>query len=358
MTTESQTSDAPTFERTIRVAFIGNSFTYFNDMPNMLEQLFATSPIPTKLEHEQVTPGGQNFTGHSEDEKVQELLNPEKHFDYIVLQDNSNVPGGGASGKKRVESINILKSVFAPKLQQCGAKPLLYSSWGHKNGTKYDSYRKDYFDFHSMNRLTEQGYELYAKTLEESGVNCQIVPANKAFWLVYKNVHQEVQRCEPPRYEEAKSRYSQILEAHLLTHPAPEKKEKKEKALKGEKADTADKEDKSEKKDKGEKEESAPTLPSYPDPVCEAGRTMFSRLFMPDDFHPTKLGSYLIALVFYAQLTGESPRGLSWRPPAECNEFDCKMTTKFGESFQPEEVSEEDAVYLQDVAHRAVFGDK
>ena len=33
-------------------------------------------------------------------------------------------------------------------------------------------------------------------------------------------------------------------------------------------------------------------------------------LFGTDGFHPTELGSYLVALVMYQQLTGRSPEGL------------------------------------------------
>jgi len=42
--------------RTLRVLFIGNSYTYGNDLPGLIAQLLPARGI--KLEHESVTPGG------------------------------------------------------------------------------------------------------------------------------------------------------------------------------------------------------------------------------------------------------------------------------------------------------------
>ena len=42
----------------------------------------------------------------------------------------------------------------------------MYSSWGHKYGSRFDSYRKDYFNFQAMNQLTQEGYEMYANVLQ------------------------------------------------------------------------------------------------------------------------------------------------------------------------------------------------
>ena len=40
--------------------------------------------------------------------------------------------------------------------------------------------------------------------------------------------------------------------------------------------------------------------------------TIFSRLYLSDGSHPSRLGTYLAACTFYASLMGESPVGLAW----------------------------------------------
>ena len=165
---------------------------------------------------------------------------------------------------------------------------------------------------------------------------------SKAFWLVYQNVHLALHNCAPSSLEDERKIYSEILTRHAA-EPKPA-------------ATSTPTDPEPKKKEAGE--DSEPTLPPCPDSVAQHPHpTYFSRLFVPDNFHPTKLATYLIACVFYAHISRSSPRGLAWRPPSECNEFDCKMKDKYGESFEPEAVSEEDAAFMQDIAHRAVFGD-
>jgi len=63
----------------MRIAWIGNSFVYFNDLPAMLAAMLmmagAGSAVDERaVEHGQVTPGGQHFAGHAADGRVSELL--------------------------------------------------------------------------------------------------------------------------------------------------------------------------------------------------------------------------------------------------------------------------------------------
>ena len=91
-----------------------------------------------------------------------------------------------------------------------------------------------------------------------------------------------------------------------------------------------------------------------------ASGSLFARLFQPDAFHPSRLGSYLAACVFARVLLKERAGDrlafpAAWRPAAECS-LDAKLRTKFGGEWEPEGMSEEDAAQLQDAALRAVEG--
>ena len=71
-----------------RIAYVGNSFIYFNDLPNMIEGMLGGEG----RSHEAVTPGGAKLSGHAGDPRVSALL--AKEWDVVVLQDNSQIPGG------------------------------------------------------------------------------------------------------------------------------------------------------------------------------------------------------------------------------------------------------------------------
>ena len=88
------------------------------------------------------------------------------------------------------------------------------------------------------------------------------------------------------------------------------------------------------------------------DPLSAA--SLFSRLFAPDDFHPSRLGTYLAACVFALVLTGVSPLGSPFRP-ARCG-FDDRVLEKNPgwEGEWPAAVSDVDAARLQRAAHAAV----
>ena len=87
----------------MRVAFVGNSYTYFNDLPTVLATLAALTPARIDLHHKQVTPGGSSLADHANLSKASgvataAMLAEEQGWDYVVLQDQSQTPGGGKDG--------------------------------------------------------------------------------------------------------------------------------------------------------------------------------------------------------------------------------------------------------------------
>jgi len=70
---------------TIRVFFLGNSFTAANDLPNMVKQLALTAGIPVFIDS--YTPGGQFSTDFIQTPLVFEKFHSQP-WDYVVIQDN------------------------------------------------------------------------------------------------------------------------------------------------------------------------------------------------------------------------------------------------------------------------------
>lgn len=87
---------------------------------------------------------------------------------------------------------------------------------------------------------------------------------------------------------------------------------------------------------------------------------LFWRLYdNVDTFHPSKIGTYLAACCFWGVYSGNSPQQLKWIPDAESTkEWDEKIFKQHGDKIQIQEVTEEVAEYLRDVAYKAVSQSK
>ena len=110
----------------MKILMLGNSFTYFHDMPKMLGALL-------NEEVDSVTRGGAYLYQMLDEQdelhtQVMEAISRQK-WDYIVLQEQSNTP--------------VLKpDLFHPSvdrlceiIRQNGARPVLYASWAYREGS-------------------------------------------------------------------------------------------------------------------------------------------------------------------------------------------------------------------------------
>jgi hypothetical protein len=71
----------------MKILFIGNSHTYFNDMPYMFAELMRASG--TEVEITMLTRGGQTIKGHIANEQTRfNILYG--NYDYVILQENTS----------------------------------------------------------------------------------------------------------------------------------------------------------------------------------------------------------------------------------------------------------------------------
>ncbi len=73
----------------INVLFLGNSYTYVNDLPKIIEDI-ATNENKT-FKHESVTPGGCTLFQHVESQTSLSKIR-KGNWDYVVLQEQSQLP--------------------------------------------------------------------------------------------------------------------------------------------------------------------------------------------------------------------------------------------------------------------------
>src|SRR5690625_1970123 len=116
---------------TIRVLFIGNSYTAGNNLPQIVKD-FALSNNDTLI-YAAHTPGSATLQNHSTNSTVLNLIQ-QGHWDFVVLQEQSQIPSFPDPQVQNMffpgaESMNNLIKQYNP----C-AKTLFFITWGRKNG--------------------------------------------------------------------------------------------------------------------------------------------------------------------------------------------------------------------------------
>jgi hypothetical protein len=164
----------PPAPSSLSVLFIGNSYTFVNDVPGMVQNISASAGLT--LVHSQATKGGASLFQHANASldvgRATLALLRSQHWDAVVLQDQSETAGGGRDtddslpeGEGRRRSLSALSTTYAPILRLAGSHAVLYETWGRKSGDPPNAACCGYGSFEGMNNLSKHGYELYAEAL-------------------------------------------------------------------------------------------------------------------------------------------------------------------------------------------------
>lgn len=117
--------------RKIRALFIGNSYTYANELPAIINNL-ALADGDT-LEFSKNTPGGATLEQHSTNATTLALI-AEGNWDFVILQEQSQIPSfpDAYVTSNFFPYVAILDSLI--KESNPCATTLMYMTWGRKNG--------------------------------------------------------------------------------------------------------------------------------------------------------------------------------------------------------------------------------
>lgn len=110
----------------LRILFIGNSHTYFNDMPEMVAQRFREEGFDcevTMLAH-----GNWYLEQHVREPEVRFNIRY-GHYDYVVLQEYSHP---FAPEEKYFAAVRTLNQW----IREAGSKPVIYMTWAKKGEEK------------------------------------------------------------------------------------------------------------------------------------------------------------------------------------------------------------------------------
>jgi hypothetical protein len=109
---------------TLKLLFIGNSFTARNNLPELLAQLAAARGH--QVQSELLQAGGASLRQHWNKGEAQVRL-AQTRYDYVVLQEQSTLP------LKNPQRFHENVRLFDQAIKAAGARTVLYLTWARQN---------------------------------------------------------------------------------------------------------------------------------------------------------------------------------------------------------------------------------
>ncbi len=108
----------------MRILFIGNSFTYYNNLPHILKQLALT--VGKEIQTEMCAGSDKTLSDHIYDSDVLLKIKSNK-WDYVILKEHSLYV---LEEKDKLEnSLRLLSS----KIKEADATPLIFATWAREH---------------------------------------------------------------------------------------------------------------------------------------------------------------------------------------------------------------------------------
>ena len=128
-----QPEQTPIPANAMKVLFVGNSHTYYNDMPKMVAELAAAAGMERPLHPVMEAPGGAGFAEHLANGRVQAHLSRDR-WDYVVLQDQQQRPSFTFNRERVDKWFYIPARTLDVMIRTAGAKTILFMTWARQPG--------------------------------------------------------------------------------------------------------------------------------------------------------------------------------------------------------------------------------
>jgi hypothetical protein len=112
----------------VRVLFIGNSYTFENDLPGSFRALARTANRNVAVG--MVAGGGETLSQHAASTDTNATITG-GHWNVVVLQEQSEIPAFPAS---RAANMLPAAEALAATIRAAGAVPVLLETWAHQDG--------------------------------------------------------------------------------------------------------------------------------------------------------------------------------------------------------------------------------
>jgi hypothetical protein len=160
-----------------RVLFIGNSFTYTNDLPRMFVRLAAAGGHAAAVD--MVAPGGWTLLQHAGSADTLEKIADSK-WDDVVLQEQSLVP---AVAQARDQQMAPAAAELVARIRAAGARPIFFMTWARRDGWP----EQGFATYAAMQFEIERAY------LSVAGVYRAPVAPVGAAWLAVRTDHPDLE---------------------------------------------------------------------------------------------------------------------------------------------------------------------
>lgn len=110
-------------DRPLKVLFVGNSLTYYHDMPGLVAEMFRRRHPDQPLKIAMVTGPAFKLSDHLAYGEALKVIAHEGPWDWIILQES------GRLANVHPEEVRQSLSTFATAARQAGARPVVFLDW-------------------------------------------------------------------------------------------------------------------------------------------------------------------------------------------------------------------------------------
>lgn len=119
---------SPRHEAPLRILFIGNSYTFLNDMPEMFTDLAESGGHEVNVTT--LAKGGYSLADHNQEVATRSILENQS-WDYVVLQEKSGIPALVAEREAMMSPyIRQINELIKAK----GGETILFMTWAYRDG--------------------------------------------------------------------------------------------------------------------------------------------------------------------------------------------------------------------------------
>ena len=147
---------SPTRASSTTVLYIGNSLTFFNELPEMFARLASSGGYDVDVAMSAW--GGSTLSAHISSQMTQGMID-QREWDYVVLQEESDIP---TIVELRKEQMYPAIRTLEEKIGENGGITILFMTWGRRGGLPGDGYQ----DYLAMQAQVHDGYMEIANELE------------------------------------------------------------------------------------------------------------------------------------------------------------------------------------------------
>jgi hypothetical protein len=175
MSSSAAAADNPRGVGVARILFIGNSYTFYNNLPGMVAGLAKSGA--RGVETGMAATGGWTLAAHAGAAQTLDKLTS-RRWDFVILQEQSQIP---SVQRHRSQDMYPAARALVGHIRAAGATPVFFQTWAHRGGWPTSGLH----DYESMQQQIDEGYRGIAQELD-----VMIAPVGDA-WLAARQHHPE-----------------------------------------------------------------------------------------------------------------------------------------------------------------------